>query len=115
MTEKTMTNRDFYTKVIASVEDEEIKAFAAAALAKMDETNSKRSAKNAEKREANLAFAKEVLGALTEKPQTASEIAAQFGVSPQKISHALSLVAGEFDKTTVKIDSKKRVAYTVKA
>lgn len=104
MTEKTMTNRDFYTKVIAAVEDAEIKEFAAAALAKNDE-----------KREANLAFAKEVLGALTEKPQTASEIAAQFGVSPQKISHALSLVAGEFDKTTIKIDSKKRVAYTAKA
>lgn len=114
MTEKTMTNRDFYTKVIASVEDAEIKAFATAALAKMDETNSKRSAKNAEKREANLAFAKEVLGTLTEQPQTASEIAAQFGVSPQKISAALRLVAGEFDKTAVKVDSKKRVAYTAK-
>ena len=40
-----MTNREFYTAVIADTQNEELKAFATEAIAKLDERNAKRASK----------------------------------------------------------------------
>lgn len=75
-----MTKREFYTKVVAGEMTEEMQAFAAEALVKLDETNDKRKGKVSEKeqakRDANVALAtrvaKEVLGA---EAKTATDVA----------------------------------------
>ena len=77
-----MTKREFFVKVSAGEMTEEMQAFAAEALAKMDETLAKRKGKLSEKeqakREANEALARrvaaEILGA---EAKTATDIAAE--------------------------------------
>ena len=75
-----MTKREFFVKVSAGEMTEEMQAFAAEALAKMDETLAKRKGKLSEKehakREANEArrVAAEILGA---EAKTATDVAAE--------------------------------------
>lgn len=77
-----MTKREFFVKVAAGEMTEEMQAFAAEALVKMDETLEKRKGKVSEKvqaqRDANVALAtrvaKEILGA---EAKTATDVAAE--------------------------------------
>jgi len=107
-----MTNREFYEAVIASIDDAEIKEFATGAIAKIDDTNAKRSAKNAEKAQANLELAKAIVASLGVEPKTASDLSIEFAVSPQKVASVLSRSGLAFNKTKIKDGKAVRVGYT---
>lgn len=108
-----MTNRDFFTKVIATSTDAELVEYATAAIAKIDADNEKRRAKNAEKRaeiQPTLDHIYEVI--LTDDPVTASDVAAALdGVSVQKATYFLkTLVAQEkAAQTEISIKGKGKV------
>ena len=122
-----MTKREFYTKVVAGEMTEEMQAFAAEALIKLDETNDKRKGKVSEKeqakRDANVALAtrvaKEVLGT---EAKTATDVATALTemlgeeVKVQKASSLCrkAVELGLAVQTDVKIPKKgTQKAYTV--
>ena len=105
-----MTNREFYEAVLANTNDTDLATFATEAIAKLDATNAKRATKNAEKREANVALAQEIVASLGDEPMTASDLGEKFSISAQKVSAILRAVDG-FEKVSIKIDGKKRVGY----
>lgn len=107
-----MTNREFYLAVIDSIDNEEIVAHATEAIEKMDLANAKRVTKNAEKSAANLELAKAIVASLGAEPKTASDIAGEFGVSPQKVASVLSRSGLAFNKTKIKDGKAVRVGYT---
>ena len=120
-----MTNREFYTAVMA-IENApaDIVEFAEAAIAKMDETNAKRKekAKTAEKSnkwaEENAELIEQAFAALGTETKTAAEIAEALGISTPKATPILKhLVATE--RATVeeiKVPKKGTVkAYTAVA
>ena len=77
-----MTKREFFVKVSAGEMTEEMQAFAAEALAKMDETLAKRKGKLSEKerakREENEALARRVAAeVLCAEAKTATDVAAE--------------------------------------
>lgn len=83
-----MTNREFYT-AIAKSENEELKAFAEAALEKMDAAAAKRREAPRKPSKAaieNMESAQKLLeaGLITDEPQTAQVIADAFGVTAPK-------------------------------
>lgn len=69
-----MTKREFYTAVAEGAINEDVVAMATELIAKMDEANSKRAAKAAEKREANTEFVDKLVGVLTNEFQTATQL-----------------------------------------
>lgn len=76
-----MTNREFYTAIVESIENEELVAHAKAQLAKLDATAEKRKGKvskaDQEKRDANAALATHIAkDILTAEPKTATDVAA---------------------------------------
>ena len=124
-----MTNREFYTTIVETIENEELVAHAKAQLAKLDATAEKRKGKvskaDQEKRDANAALATHIAkDILTAEPKTATDVAAILTaegepdaepVKVQKASYLLRLavtmkIAAE---TTVKIPKKgEQKAYT---
>ena len=52
-----MTQREFYNAVIATVDNDELKAFATEAIAKLDERNAKRASKESKTQIANKPIA----------------------------------------------------------
>ncbi len=106
-----MTNREFYQAVIDGNLTGETKDFAINAIAKLDETNEKRKAKNAEKASANLELAKAIVAELTDEPITASDLAKEFEVSPQKVASVLSRSGLAFGKAKIKDGKAVRVGY----
>lgn len=106
-----MTNREFYLAVIETG-NEELVAHATEAIAKMDAANAKRVTKNAEKAAANLELAKAIVASLGSEPKTASDIAGEFGVSPQKVASVLSRSGLAFNKAKIKDGKAVRVGYT---
>ena len=122
-----MTKREFFVKAAAGEMTEEMMGFAAEALVKMDETLEKRkgkvSAKEQEKRDANVALATrvaaEILGA---EAMTATDVAAKLTemlgeeVKVQKASSLCrkAVELGLAVQTDVKIPKKgSQKAYTV--
>ena len=105
--EKTMTTREFYNAIIAKLEgqevdvtDVELSEFAQAQLAKMDETNAKRKGRvdkaAQERAAANAPMMDTLEAALTDEPQTATDMMELIGQTVQKTSHLLrDLVAQE--------------------
>ena len=76
-----MTNREFYTIIVETIENEELVAHAQAQLAKLDATAEKRkgkvSAKDQAKRDENAALATHIAhDILTTEPKTATDVAA---------------------------------------
>ena len=76
-----MTNREFYTTIVETIENEELVAHAQAQLAKLDATAEKRKGKvskaDQEKRGANAALATHIAhDILTAEPKTATDVAA---------------------------------------
>ena len=121
-----MTKREFFVKVSAGEMTEEMKAFAAETLVKMDETLAKRKGKLSEKeqakREANEALARRVAAeVLCAEAKTATDVAAELTemlgeeVKVQKAS-SLCRKAVELElavQTDVKIPKKgTQKAYT---
>jgi hypothetical protein len=92
-----MTNREFLTNVANGTINDEIKAHAAEAIAKIDEANAKRKEKKAEDgklskaAEANLPLVDEALTAMGNVAKTSPEIAAELGISIPKANAVLKL------------------------
>lgn len=104
-----MTNREFYTKVAATTEDAEVKAFAENAIAKMDERNEKRKITMSPTQIENEALKEKFIAFLAENGQkSAAAVGTEFGVSTSKASSLLSqtVTAGIVDAVEVRVKGK---------
>ena len=81
-----MTNREFFTAVIASVDNDELKAFATDAIAKLDARNAKRASKPSKKSIENEPIKASIREFLTDGSHLASEIAKGLDLSVSKVS-----------------------------
>ena len=81
-----MTIRDFLTAVSTASVDDDIKSFAVAELAKLDNRNAKRRATPTKEQVANEGVKNAIVAAVGEGARLAAEIAAIVGVSTQKVS-----------------------------
>lgn len=108
-----MTNREFYTAVMA-IENApaDIVEFAEAAIVKMDETNAKRKEKAADKpskkAEENAPLVNEALTVLGTETKTASDVAEAMSVNVQKASYLLRTLVAEGRATVEDIKVPKR-------
>lgn len=100
-----MTNREFYTAVIADTQNEELKAFATEAIAKLDERNAKRASKPSAKQKENEPIIKAIASVLTDEPMLASKIAELCEISTQKASALVKKVEG-VQSVDVKVKGK---------
>ena len=100
-----MTNREFYTAVIADTQNEELKAFATEAIAKLDERNAKRASKPSTKQKENEPIIKAISEILTSEPMLASKIAELCEISTQKASALVKKVEG-VQSVDVKVKGK---------
>lgn len=113
-----MTKREFLEKVIAEVENAELKDFAKGEIARMDKANEARKGKPSKEQKANAAFraqAWEKIADLKEK-FTAGTIAEKFDISRPKASALLTALEKEGKLTSEFIKDKKNIhkVYTVK-
>lgn len=112
-----MTNREFYTAIINGTINDEVVEVATAALAKMDAANEKRRNTPSKKAVENQPLVDEIVNSiLTSEPKTASDVAAELGVSAQKASALLrSIVAnGQATVSDIKVPKKgTQKAYTL--
>jgi hypothetical protein len=108
-----MTNREFFTAVINTENvAEDIKAYAEAAIAKMDATNEARKNKPSKAAIENAPLLEQIYNeVLTGEAQIASAVAEAIGVSVQKANSLLrTLVAeGKAEVTDVKVPKKGTV------
>ena len=83
-----MTNREFFTAIANSDLNDELKAFATEAIAKLDERNAKRASKPSKKSLENIPIRAHSAGFLEENEGShlASEIASVLELSTQKVS-----------------------------
>ena len=83
-----MTQRDFYNAVMAETSNDELKAFASDAIAKLDARNAKRASTPSKKSIENAPIRAHIAGFLEENEgsHVASEIANALGISTQKAS-----------------------------
>ena len=103
-----MTNREFFTNIANGTITEAEKEFALAAITKMDETNEKRKNKPSKTAIENAPVIEALTNALTSDPQTASDLAAQVGISTQKASSLLRQIvaAGVAVASDIKVPKK---------
>ena len=113
-----MTNREFFERVIETVEDAEIIEFAKTSIKKLDERNAKRKEQTSKKAKENEPIKKSIIDYLNSKELiTCSEIAKAIDISTQKCSALCrQLVDSEvLTVTDVKVKSKgKQKAYTIR-
>ena len=100
-----MTAREFFTKVMTDVDNEELKAYATEAIEKLDARNAKRAERGSKKAEENKPIKEAILKVLTSEPKTASEIGVEVGISTQKASALLRQIEG-LAVTDVKVPKK---------
>ena len=82
-----MTNREFYNAIIATVDNEELVAFAKSAVSKLNARNAKRASKPSKTALANVPVRNAIYAYVTEHPQAiASEIATALEISTAKAS-----------------------------
>lgn len=112
-----MTQREFYNAIINGTITEDVIKTAKAAIEKMDATNEKRRNTPSKTQEANAPLMAQIAETiLTAEPKTASDVAGELGVSPQKASALLrALVAeGKANVQDVKVPKKgTQKAYTL--
>lgn len=104
-----MTNREFFTKVIATTEDAEIKVFAESAIAKMDERNEKRKVTQTPNQKDNEILKGKFINFLRANGQkSAAEVGVEFKVSTSKASSLLSqaVTAGTVEAVEVRVKGK---------
>ena len=89
-----MTKREFFEKVIATVEDTEMVEFAKAEIHKIDVANAKRSEKRAEKKAENEPLKAKIVEIVGEKT-LASEIAEKTELSTSKVSYLCKELVNE--------------------
>ena len=81
-----MTQREFFTAVIAEVENEELKGYATEAIAKLDARNAKRASKPSKKALENEPIKASIREFLEDDSHLASEIAKGLDLSVSKVS-----------------------------
>lgn len=111
-----MTQREFYTNVIAANINDEMTAFARAAVEKLNKRNTARASKPTKSQQANEIFKTEIIEFLTDKEgyTLCSTIAEHFGVKTQKASGVLTLMVkdGTVEAADVKVPKQgKRKGY----
>ena len=112
-----MTQREFFANVIGAAISEEMTAYATAAIEKLDASNARKAEKNAEKRAAEAPLYEALTAALTDEPQTASELAMVIEVSTQKCSAMMRKLVeqGVAVKTDVKVEKGRTAKGYTKA
>lgn len=114
MTEKKMTVKEFYGKVISGDISAEVIEFAKVALEKANARTSKVSGERAKE---NAIVMEKVKTVLTDEPQGAGEIAKALDneYSTQKISYVLGAMAsnGDCNMVQIKINGRKVNGYSV--
>jgi len=111
-----MTKREFMEKVIAVVEDSELKEFAETEIAKLDTANQRRSAKRAEKAKENEPIKENIKEVLADGGLMASEIGEKVGHSTQKVTALCRQMVddGTLKAEDVKVTGKgKRKVYSL--
>ena len=89
-----MTNREFFTAIVNSDLNDELKAFATDAIAKLDVRNAKRAERPSKTQIANEPIIKAIADILTDEPMLASRIAELCGISVNKASALAKKVEG---------------------
>ena len=90
-----MTYRDFYNAVIADTQNDELKAFATEAIAKLDARNAKRSSKPSKKSLENAPIKDSIAEFLVDGSHLASEIAKGLDLSVSKVSALCRQMVGD--------------------
>lgn len=111
-----MTKREFMEKVIAVVEDNELKEFAENEITKLDKANANRSAKRAERKKENEPIKDAIKEAIGEDTLMASEIGEKVGQSTQKVTALCRQLVedGTLKVEDIKVSGKgKRKAYSL--
>lgn len=90
-----MTYRDFYNAVLTSTDNDELKAFATEAIAKLDARNAKRSAKPSKKSLENAPIKESIAEFLADGSHLASEIAKGLDLSVSKVSALCRQMVGD--------------------
>ena len=89
-----MTQRDFYTAIVNSDLNDELKTFATEAIAKLDARNAKRASTPSKTQRENAPLIAKVATLLTSEPKLASELAKEMGLSTQKVTPLVKAVEG---------------------
>lgn len=114
MTEKKMTTKEFYSKVIDGDISAEVIKFAQTALDKANARSAKTSGKRTEE---NQAVIEKIKTVLTSEPQGAGEVteALNHEFTTQKISYCLGAMAknGDCTMTPIKIKGRKVNGYSI--
>lgn len=100
-----MTQREFFTAIVNSDLNDELKAFATESIEKLDVRNAKRAERPSKTQIANEPIIKAIAEVLTSEPLRASEIAEACGISTQKASALVKKVEG-VQSTDVKVKGK---------
>ena len=100
-----MTQREFFTAIVNSDLNDELKAFATESIAKLDARNAKRSSTPSKVQIANEPIVKAIHDILTDEPMLASKIAELCGISVNKASALAKKVDG-VKVTDVKVKGK---------
>lgn len=104
-----MTNREFYNAIINGIVNDEVIAFAQGALDKMDATNEKRRNTPSKTAIENQPLIDTIVGTiLTAEPKTASDVAAELGVSVQKASALLRAIVADGKATVSDVKVAKK-------
>lgn len=90
-----MTKREFLNAIVSANVNEEITAYAAEAIEKMDHANAVRREKVSKKALENAPLVEQVISMLGTEPLTATDIAAALEVSPQKASALARIAVGQ--------------------
>lgn len=104
-----MTNRESYEAVVNGTITPDVIEHFKAALAKMDAANEKRRNTPSRKAVENAPLVEQIVNEiLTNEPKTASDVAAELGVTPQKASALLRQVVAEGKATVTDVKVPKR-------
>ena len=103
-----MTQREFFTAIVNSDVNDELKTFATESIAKLDERNAKRASKPSKTSVANEPIKAKILEVLTTEPKVASEVAELVGISTQKASALLRQIEG-LNVTEVKVPKRGKM------
>ena len=89
-----MTNREFFTAIVNSDLNDEMKAFATEAIEKLDARNAKRANTLSKTQKENAPLIEKIATLLTSEPKLASELAKEMEISTQKASALVKKVEG---------------------
>ena len=100
-----MTQREFFTAIVNSDLNDELKTFATESIEKLDIRNAKRSERETKTQKENKPIIEKIASVLTSEPMLASTIAEKCGISTQKASALVKKVDG-VQSVDVKVKGK---------